>query len=79
MLSLAEALALWDTKFPSPTDMHRRLSLFGAHNWFYILAGMHRLPSRGAAQAAYIPVASSLAALEQVVAAIRDDDVHGRR
>lgn len=64
--TLADALALWDAKFPSPTDMQRRISLFGAHNWFYILAGMHRLPSHGAGQGRYIPPESSQRALRHI-------------
>jgi 2-polyprenyl-6-methoxyphenol hydroxylase-like FAD-dependent oxidoreductase len=52
--SLAALLEIWDEKIPGGTDINRRLSLFGPHNWFYILAGMHRLPSRGIAQTNYL-------------------------
>lgn len=64
--SLSEALRLWQEKVPSPTDMHRRLSLFGAHNWFYILAGLRWLPLQGSALARHLPAATSAAALDGV-------------
>ena len=64
--SLRDALALWDEKVPSPSDMQRRISLFGAHNWFFILAGLHCLPSCGSGQGRFIPPESSIRALEHV-------------
>jgi tryptophan halogenase len=64
--SLVADLQLWEVKAPSPTDMRHRLSLFGAHNWFYILAGLHWLPEQGVGQAPFIPPADSIAALDYV-------------
>jgi tryptophan 7-halogenase len=63
---LAELLALWDSKVPTPTDLDRRLSLFGAPNWAFLLAGLHRLPSRGIGLAGHISAEVSLKALEHV-------------
>ena len=51
---LAELLALWDSKVPTPTDLDRRLSLVGVAQWSYLLAGLHRLPSRGTGLAGHI-------------------------
>lgn len=64
--SLAELLALWDEKLPHATDLNRRMSLFGAHNYFFILAGLNQLPSGGIGQAAYIAPQTSRRALDQV-------------
>lgn len=64
--SLVADLQLWDVKLPSPTDMRQRLSLFGAHNWLYILAGLHWLPEQGAGQSPYMAPADSAAALAHV-------------
>jgi len=63
---LAELLALWDSKVPTPTDLDRRLSLFGVANWSYVLAGLHRLPSHGIGLAAHISPEISLKAMEHV-------------
>lgn len=63
---LAELLALWDTKVPTSTDLDGRLSPFGPSNWSYLLAGLHRLPSRGIGLAAHISAEVSLKAMEHV-------------
>ncbi|MGQ3053652.1 MAG: tryptophan halogenase family protein [Roseateles sp.] len=63
---LTELLALWDSKVPTPTDLDRRLSLFGVANWFYLLAGLHRLPSGGIGLAAHIAPEISLQAMAHV-------------
>lgn len=63
---LAELLALWDSKVPTATDLDRRLSLFGAENWSYLLAGLQRLPSRGIGLAAHIAPEISQQALAHV-------------
>lgn len=52
--SLATMLALWDEKLPHTTDINRKMSLFGANNYFFILAGMNRLPRQGIGQSAYL-------------------------
>lgn len=64
---LSELLHLWDAKLPTPTDLDKRLSLFGPANWTYILAGLHRLPSRGIGLAAHIAPEVSLKAMEHVL------------
>lgn len=64
--SLASLLALWDEKIPHSTDINRRLSLFGPHNWFFILAGLRRLPTHGIGQAAFISPEASARALAQI-------------
>lgn len=64
--TLAAVLELWREKAPSNTDINRRLSLFSAVNWFYILAGMHRLPVQGIGQAAYIAPQTSVDALAHI-------------
>lgn len=61
--SLVQALQLWEAKIPSPSDMRHRVSLFGAHNWLFIMAGLHWLPEQGIGQTPYVPVSSSLAAM----------------
>ncbi|RZJ06672.1 MAG: tryptophan 7-halogenase [Rubrivivax sp.] len=63
---LAELLALWDSKVPTPTDLDRRLSLFGAANWSYLLAGQHRLPSGGIGLSAHISPEISQKAMAHV-------------
>ncbi len=63
---LAELLALWDTKVPTPTDLDRRLSMFGTPDWTFILAGLHRLPSRGIGLSGHISPEISLKALAHV-------------
>ncbi len=64
--SLAALLALWDQKLPHTTDINRKMSLFGASNYFFILAGMNRLPARGIGQAAYIAPETSRQVLVQL-------------
>lgn len=64
--SLVSTLQLWEAKLPSPSDMRHRISLFGAHNWLFIMAGLHWLPEHGIGQTAYMPVASSVAAMKHV-------------
>lgn len=64
--SLVADLRLWEAKLPSPSDMRHRISLFGAHNWLYIMAGLRWLPEFGIGQAPFIPAANSMAALEHV-------------
>ena len=64
--SLAALLALWDEKLPHTTDINRKMSLFGANNYFFILAGLHRLPSAGIGQSRYIAPDSSRRVLAQV-------------
>jgi len=64
--SLGALLALWDEKVPHTTDLQRKMSLFGPANYFFILAGLNRLPSQGIGQAAYIPPEASQRVLEQV-------------
>lgn len=64
--ALADLLALWDEKLPGPTDINQRLSLFGPGNYFYILSGMHALPSRGIAQANHIAPATSQRVMDQI-------------
>jgi hypothetical protein len=64
--SLAALLALWKDKLPSATDINRRQSLFGAHNWFFILAGLRYLPERGIGQSPFIAPDSSRAALARI-------------
>jgi 2-polyprenyl-6-methoxyphenol hydroxylase-like FAD-dependent oxidoreductase len=63
---LTELLALWDSKVPTPTDLDRRLSLFGTAHWSYLLAGMQRLPSRGIGLAGHISPEISMKALAHV-------------
>jgi len=63
---LAELLALWDAKVPTATDLDSRLSPFGPSSWAYLLAGMHRLPSRGIGLTAHISAEVSLKAMEHV-------------
>ncbi len=64
--ALAELLALWDEKLPHATDINRRMSLFGANNWFFILAGMNRLPTHGIAQARHLAPTTSDRVLKHV-------------
>lgn len=63
---LAELLALWDSKVPTPTDLDRRLSLVGVAQWSYLLAGLHRLPARGTGLAGHISPEISQQAMAQV-------------
>jgi hypothetical protein len=65
---LVELLALWDAKVPTATDLDSRLSPFGPSNWSYLLAGLHRLPSRGIGLAGHIAVEVS----QQALAHVRD-------
>ena len=65
---LVELLALWDAKVPTATDLDSRLSPFGPSNWSYLLAGLHRLPSRGIGLAAHISAEVS----QQALAHVRD-------
>lgn len=51
---LQQLLELWNEKLPTQTDINRHVSLFGPNNWFFILAGMHRLPQMGAAQVPFM-------------------------
>ncbi len=64
--SLATLLALWDEKVPHTTDINRKMSLFGANNYFFILAGLNRLPSAGIGQSRYIAPAASQRVLAHV-------------
>jgi tryptophan halogenase len=64
--SLTRLLRLWDSKLPSPTDLAKRLSLFGPANWLFVLAGMHHLPSRGIGQGPYLAEEISRKAIEHV-------------
>ncbi|MCV2350519.1 tryptophan halogenase family protein [Paucibacter sp. Y2R2-4] len=57
--SLQELLDLWDEKLPHNTDIQRKQSLFVAGNYFYILAGMGRLPSKGIGQSSFLAPAIS--------------------
>lgn len=52
--SLAALLSLWAEKVPHTTDINRKMSMFGANNYFFIMAGLHHLPGQGIGQAAYI-------------------------
>ena len=63
---LAALLALWREKLPGATDINRHLSMFGAHNWFFILSGMHYLPEHGGAQSPFISPERSRAALDRI-------------
>jgi hypothetical protein len=63
---LAELLALWDSKVPTPTDLDKRLSLFGVANWSYLLAGLQRLPSGGIGLSGHISPEVSLKAMAHV-------------
>ena len=62
---LARLLALWAGKVPHGTDLDQRQSLFGAHNHFFILAGLGRLPA-AIGQAAHLDPATSRQVLDQV-------------
>ena len=64
--ALAELLALWDEKVPHTTDINRKMSLFGANNYFYILAGLNQLPSAGIGQSRYISPEASTRVLDHV-------------
>jgi len=64
--SLAGLLALWREKVPHTTDLNRRMSLFGANNYFFILAGLNRLPEAGIAQARHIAPESSRRVLDHL-------------
>jgi hypothetical protein len=63
---LAGLLALWKEKLPSSTDINRRQSMFGPHNWFFILSGLRYLPLHGTGHAPFIAPESSRAALERI-------------
>jgi hypothetical protein len=64
--NLSALLALWDEKLPHTTDINRKMSLFGANNYFFILAGLRRLPRAGIGQSRYISPDSSRRVLAQV-------------
>ena len=64
--SLAGLLALWKEKVPHSIDINRHISLFGPHNWFYILAGLKHLPVNGIGQAPFISSEVSARAFEQI-------------
>jgi 2-polyprenyl-6-methoxyphenol hydroxylase-like FAD-dependent oxidoreductase len=64
--SLLGLLVLWDEKIPTAMDLNRKLSLFGAANWFFILSGMDRLPSLGVAHSPYLSPDASKRVLAQV-------------
>ena len=64
--NLADLLALWDEKLPHTTDINRKMSLFGANNYFFILAGLNRLPSAGIGQSRYIAPETSQRVLAHV-------------
>ena len=74
--SLREQLELWDEKIPSVSDINRRVSLFGPANWFYILAGMQRLPQLGAGALPFIPPELSRQSLAHVAAARKNALLH---
>ncbi len=64
--SLQELLDLWNEKLPHNTDIQRKQSLFASGNYFYILAGLNRLPSQGIGPARYLPPAVSQEALAHI-------------
>jgi len=64
--SLQELLDLWDEKLPHNLDIQRKQSLFSASNYFYILAGLNRLPSKGIGQSSYLAPAVSQGALAHI-------------
>ena len=64
--ALRDLLALWDEKVPHTTDINRKMSLFGANNYFFILAGLNRLPSAGIGQSRYINPQASQRVLDHV-------------
>ncbi|MCV2352824.1 tryptophan 7-halogenase [Paucibacter sp. B2R-40] len=64
--SLQELLDLWDEKLPHNTDIQRKQSLFAAGNYFYILAGLNRLPSKGIGQSSYLAPAVSQGVLAHI-------------
>jgi len=64
--SLSSLLELWKEKIPQALDFNTNSTLFGAHNWFFILSGLNYLPSNGIAQTAFIPIADSQHALEYI-------------
>lgn len=63
---LKELLALWDEKLPHATDLQRKMSLFGAPNYFFILSGMNRLPAHGIGQSYYIDPKDSQGVMDYV-------------
>lgn len=63
---LQALLDLWDEKLPHATDLQRKMSLFGAANYFFILAGMNRLPAHGIGQSYYIDPKLSRGVLDYV-------------
>ncbi len=63
---LAEMLALWEEKVPTWGDMSERISLFGPQNYFYILAGLGRLPTKSPPICAYIAPEVSRRSLNQI-------------
>ena len=65
-VSLAEMLALWNEKLPHASDLQRKQSLFGPANYFFILAGMNRLPAKGIGQSIYLPPETSVRVLDYV-------------
>lgn len=64
--SLKALLDLWEHKTPTSTDINRRLSMFGPGNWFFILAGLNKLPASGIGQAGYISPERSVQVLAQI-------------
>ncbi|MCV2371053.1 tryptophan 7-halogenase [Roseateles oligotrophus] len=64
--SLQELLDLWDEKLPHNIDIQRKQSLFAAGNYFYILAGLNRLPSKGIGQSSYLAPSVSQDALAHI-------------
>lgn len=64
--SLKRNLDLWDEKLPTNTDIPNRVTMFGPHNYFYILAGLNYLPKHGIGHAAYIPSSISQSVIEKI-------------
>ena len=63
--ALQALLNLWHDKVPHTTDINRRMSLFGPHNYFFILAGLQQLPAT-IGQSAFIAPASSQRVLAHI-------------
>jgi hypothetical protein len=61
--ALREKLELWQYKMPSLGDLPEKQSLFAAHNYFYILAGMRQLPPVGSNITPYIDADISVRAM----------------
>ena len=64
--ALRAKMELWQCKMPSVGDLEGKQSLFGPHNYFFILAGMNFLPPLGANITPYIDPATSTKALQQI-------------